>query len=263
MLECSLQAVGLIGPGLPDWDSACAVLRGDADWAPVDIEWPYPALLPANERRRVTPLTRLVLGAAQQVLDGSALDPLETPCVFATAGGDLEVVQKICKTLLMPDRPISPMMFNNSVHNAIAGYFSIASGSRCASTSIAAGRATAAVGLLEATLIARSEQRPTLLMVYDAAPAEPLALCTGMIENIFAIALLIGPTAGSGRGLYLSVGAAAIESNQLPEVLRQLAASNPAAALLPLLSLAASGAAGSVTLPQQVGSSLCVELGHA
>ena len=263
MLECSLQAIGLSGPGLSDWDSARAVLRGDLGWVPTAVEWPLPALLPANERRRVTPLTRLVLGTVQQVLGSAVIDPMETPSVFATAGGELEIAQKICRILLIPDRPISPVMFSNSVHNATAGYFSIASGSRRASTSIAAGNGTAAAGLLEAALIARSEQRPTLLMVYDAAPAEPLAGCAGMIAHIFAVALLIGPAADSGRSLSLSIDSTATEENRLPEALHQLATRNPAAALLPLLSLAAGGAAGSIALPQQAGAKLRVELGHA
>ena len=263
MLECSLQAIGLSGPGLSDWDSARALLRGDLDWVPTAVEWPRPALLPANERRRVTPLTRLVLGTVQQVLGSAVIDPMETPSVFATAGGELEIAQKICRILLIPDRPISPVMFSNSVHNATAGYFSIASGSRRASTSIAAGNGTAAAGLLEAALIARSEQRPTLLMVYDAAPAEPLASCAGMIAHIFAVALLIGPAADSGRSLSLSIDSTATEENRLPEALHQLATRNPAAALLPLLSLAAGDAAGSIALPQQAGAKLRVELGHA
>ena len=263
MLECSLQAIGVIGPGLPDWDSARKVLSGDSDWVPAAVEWPRSVLLPANEHRRVTPLTRLVLGTAQQVLDSADIDLTETPSVFATAGGELEIAQKICRALLVPARPISPIMFNNSVHNAAAGYFSIASGSRRTSSSIAAGNGTAAAGLLEAALIARSELRPTLLMVYDAAPAEPLASRADMITDIFAVALLVGPTAGSGRSLYLSIDSTATEENRLPEALHQLATRNPAAALLPLLSLAAGDAAGSIPLPQQAGGKLRVELGHA
>ena len=263
MLECSLQAIGLSGPGLSDWDSARAVLRGDLDWVPTAVEWPRPALLPAKEHRRVTPMTRLVLGTVQQVLGSAVIDPMETPSVFATAGGELEIAQKICRILLIPDRPISPVMFSNSVHNATAGYFSIASGSRRVSTTIAAGSVTAAAGLLEAALIARSEQRPTLLAVYDAAPAEPLANCVKTIADMFAAALLIGPTADGGRSLYLSIGSTATGEDRLPEELRQLASRNPAAALLPLLSLAAGDVAGSISLPRQAGAMLHVELGHA
>lgn len=263
MLECRLQAIGVIGPGLPNWETARAVLRGDADWAPGAIESPRPVSLPANECRRVTPLGRLVLEVARQVLDGADVDSMRIPSVFATAGGDLDVVQKICRALAMPDRPVSPSMFNNSVHNSPAGYFSIASGNHCASTSIAAGKGTAAAGLLEAASIARSERYSTLLVVYDAAPAEPLASCTGMYAGTLAVSTLIGPAATGGRAMHLSIDGSGTADNRLPASVRSFSADNPAAALLPLLSLAAHDAAGSVTLPQHGRTTLRVGLGHA
>ena len=263
MLECSLQAIGLIGPGLRDWESSRAVLRGDQDWTPGTVELPHPVSLPANESRRVTPLTCLVLAAAQQVLDSTGIDPTQTPSVFATAGGDLEIAQKLCQALALPDRPVSPSMFSNSVHNSPAGYFGIASGCRRASTSIAAGKGTAAAGLLEAASIACSERSPTLLTVYDAAPDEPLANCADMFADTFAVAMLIGPAAAGGRSMHLSIGSTPVETSQLPEALRGLAADNPAAALLPLLLLAAGDVGGSVALPQIATTTLRVGLGYA
>ena len=263
MLECRLQAIGLIGSGLPNWESARAVLRGDAHWAPGTLECPRPRLLRANEYRRATPLARLVLATAEQVLDGTGIDSKRMPSVFATSSGDLEIAQRLCQTLAMPDRPVSPSMFNNSVHNSPAGYFSIASGSHLASTSIAAGKGTAAAGLLEAASIAHSERLPTLLVVYDAAPAEPLASCAGMFADALAVSILIGPAATGGRSMDLSIDGSAADRSELPAALGGISADNPAAALVPLLSVAARDPAGSVALPRHGGMTLRVALGHA
>ena len=253
----------MVGPGLPNWERARAILRGDAEWTPEAVEWPRPVSLPGNESRRVTPLVCLVLATAQQVLDGAGIDPKQTPSVFASAGGDLNVAQRLCRALTMPNRPVSPTLFNNSVHNAPAGYFSISSGSHRASTSIAAGEATAAAAMLEAASIARSERRPTLLAVYDVAPDEPMGSCAGVFSSVLAIAMLIDPSVDGGRSLRLSIDDTAAGRSRRPEALRVVAADNPAAALLPLLSLVARDAAGCVTLPHAADTTLRVELGHA
>ena len=269
MLECRLQAIGLIGPGLPTWERARAVLRGEAEWSPGALEYPRPESLPANEYRRVTRLGRLVLATAQQALDSARVDPADTPSVFATAGGDLTVAQALCQALAMPARPVSPTVFNNSVHNAPAGYFSIASGSRRASCSIAAGKGTAAAGLLEASSIACSERHPVLLVAYDAVPAEPLASCTGVPAGTLAVSMLIGPAATGGRSMRIGIdGSSGVDSssgvdNRPAGALGELLAGNPAAALVPLLSVAAHEPAGSVALPRHTGMALRVTLGHA
>ena len=263
MLECRLRGIGLIGPGLPDWERARSVLRGESTWSPGAPEYPRPESLPASQYRRVTRLGRLVLATAQQALDSARIDPAGTTSVFASAGGDLAVAQELCQALAMPARPVSPTLFNNSVHNAPAGYFSIASGSRCASSSIAAGEDTAAAGLLEATSIACSERQPSLLVVYDSAPAEPLASCAGVPAGTLAVSMLIGPAATGGRRMRLGIDGSSGANSRPADPLSERLAGNPAAALLPLLSVAAHEPAGSVALPRHAGMALRVTLGHA
>ena len=263
MLECRLHAIGVIGPGLPNWEGARAVLRGEAEWSPGALEYPRPESLPANQYRRVTRLGRLVLATAQQALDSARIDPTSTPSVFASAGGDLTIAQDLCRALAMPARPVSPTMFNNSVHNAPAGYFSIASGSQRASSSIAAGNGTAAAGLLEASSIACSERHPTLLVVYDATPTSPLASCAGVPAGTLAVSMLIGPATTGGRSMRLGTDDSSVVSSQPAGALSEPLAGNPAAALLPLLSVAAREPAGSVALPRNTGMALRVTLGRA
>lgn len=261
-LECSVRAIGLIGPGLPDWTSARAVLRGEADWEEAPITAAKPTLLPANERRRATPLTKLALATAQQALEAADIDPVDTPTVFATRGGDLEIAQKICQALTLPERPVSPMVFHNSVHNATAGYYSIGSGSRCASTSITAGEGTAAAGLIEAAVTALTEGHPTLLMVYDVVPKEPLGVTTGISADL-AVALLLDPAADSGLRLSLHSDPQSTEDcSPCPGELAALADSNPTTQLLPLLQLLATDSEGEVILPQRAAGRLRIHVSH-
>src|SRR5207249_3493148 len=96
------------------------------------------------------------------------------PHVFASAYGDLAVNDYLCATLARAPLEVSPTRFHNSVHNAPAGYWAIATGCTRASTAISAGDASFGAGLLEAALLACSESGPTLLAACDVAAVGPL-----------------------------------------------------------------------------------------
>ena len=74
-----------------------------------------------------------------------------------------DITHQICEALARPEREVSPTSFHNSVHNAPAGYWSIATGSRLASTSICAYDVSFAAGLLEAAAYATVEHQPVML----------------------------------------------------------------------------------------------------
>ena len=135
-----------------------------------------PQSLPRNERRRATDLVRLSFRVLEMLPDD--MDRQNLNAVFASSGGDYDVVDRISRGLATPEKQISPTDFHNSVHNAAAGYWSIASQCHRASTSISAGDESFSVGLQEATLLCLAEQRMTILVAYDVAPPEPLAVST-------------------------------------------------------------------------------------
>ena len=98
--------------------------------------------------------------------------------------------------------------------------------------------------------LARSENRPVLLVAYDTPP--PTALqAFRPVAVPFGVALLLTPRASPGsiarlRGLRIRAGAA----DALLDVgLERLRLSNPAARSLPLLQRLAAGQTGMVTLP--------------
>ena len=53
-MELTLAGQAVLGPGLPDWTTARAVLSGAAPYVPAAVPEPAPELLPANERRRTS-----------------------------------------------------------------------------------------------------------------------------------------------------------------------------------------------------------------
>ena len=61
-LTAWISGIGLIAPGLPDWPSARAVLRGEQAWVSAPSVLPAPALLPPAERRRASRVIKLSLG---------------------------------------------------------------------------------------------------------------------------------------------------------------------------------------------------------
>ena len=58
-----IDSVGLVGPGLPDWSTARAVLRGERDWQHEAASVTLPPILPPAERRRTSLAVRIALAA--------------------------------------------------------------------------------------------------------------------------------------------------------------------------------------------------------
>ena len=252
-LTCRIRGIGILGPGLPDWNSARPILRGDAPHDAVAPELPAPAALPANERRRTTALVRLALAVAGQALEGYAG---EFASVFASSEGDLFITDHICRALLMPERPVSPTLFHNSVHNAPAGYLSIARRNTAPYSSISAVDGTVAAGLLEALTQLVTEGRDVLLLVYDAPPPEPLKSARP-ISGPFGAALLLAPAAAGEDGPRLTLDTVA--SGAQPTVcsgpsLEHLRQSSPSARILPLLVALAEQTEQAVVLPGMDGN---------
>lgn len=245
-MELYLCAVGIAAPGLVGWDRAAPVLRGDAPYQPEPLPRFSPTMLPANERRRTTATIKLALQAAAEAMTG---EPVSAPAaVFSSSDGDLDIVDRLCSALALPERPVSPTHFHNSVHNAPAGYWSIGSGVTAPSTSLSAWHGSFAAGLLEAATMSLGEQRPSLLVAYDhPAPAPLDRLCP--MSAAFATALVLTPTRPTTPLARLQLGLGRGEETRLEGELEALRQGNPAARALPLLMVAARGDAATIHLP--------------
>lgn len=254
-MEIGIAGVGLVAPNIPDWKTGQAVLvAGDHYDLTTPLAKISPDILPANERRRTTALIKLAMQASQEAMQQSGAQKEATATVFSSSCGDLEIVDKIMEALCLSDKPVSPTLFHNSVHNAPAGYWSIGCHSHAFSSSISAHDGSFAAGLLEAATLMQSERRPVLLCAYDALPPATLFPFRPMSAT-FAIAMLLTPDAASwSLKLLLETGRkhTLLENTEL-ETLRQ---GNPAARSLPLLRAMAANQDTTVVLPYLQGLDL-------
>lgn len=245
-----IESVGLVAPGLADWKVAIGVLANGHGYVPAEIPRFAPSLLPANERRRATTSGRLAFQSAEEAVQATDIPASEMGAVFASGSGDTEVLDRMCKVLSVAERAVSPTDFHNSVHNAAAGYWSIATGSRLPSTALSAFDSTFAAGLMEAVSTAQAEDIPVLLVAYDMRPPVPL-LASRPLSAAFSVALLLTPRRrpGSLMSLSLDTGADIAESPMSNTGLEDLRSGNPAARALPLLQALARRQATRIGIP--------------
>ncbi|MGC3979821.1 MAG: beta-ketoacyl synthase chain length factor [Steroidobacteraceae bacterium] len=250
MSAAFIEAISFAAPGLPDWPHTQTVLRNEQAYVASELPVYQPALLPANERRRASPTVRMAFRVAEAATQASSIAASELATVFASADGDLNIAQRICAALAEPQRFISPTDFHNSVHNAAAGYWSIASQARGPSTAIAGHDHSFAVGLLEALSMVIVEQQPTLLVAYDVPAPMPL-LSKRPVRDAVGVGLILTPQRTRQTLATLTVTTTQDQVTITPMQQAELEAlrlGNPAARALPLLQLLAYGRPGSVTL---------------
>jgi len=260
-MRVTVESIGLTAPGMAGWEAAVPVLCGAAPLDATGVPAFKPNLLPPNERRRTTALIKLALQTAEDALARSRFALHELASVFASAEGDGEIVDRICTALTLPDHPVSPTHFHNSVHNAPAGYWAIAAGARRFSTSLAAGADTFATGLLEAAGVAVLERVPVLLLAYDY-PLPPALAGHGYVDGVFAAAMVLTADEVSGMArLELSLQEGTVAPPALSAPLDALRAHNPAAAALPLLQVLARGGSACLAVPCQ--ERLALQIGVA
>jgi len=260
-MRVHVHGVGVVGPGLDGWAASCEVLAGRASWTEAEPRVPVPRMLPAAERRRCNAAARIALAAAEDALAKSSWPLSELATVFASADGDGAVTHALCESFAAPEPDVSPTQFHNSVHNAAAGYWGIATRSSRPSTSLAADQDSFAAGLFEATLQAALDPGPVLLAAFDLPLPHPLSLMRPR-RHAFAAALLLSgaPRAGALAALELRLAPGGA-SGALPKALEALA-DNPAARSLPLLAALAAGSEAEVDVGAVGGSRLVVRCGR-
>jgi hypothetical protein len=259
-LTACVRGVGLLGPGLADWQSAAPVIAGVAPYHPRPTELPAPQALPPAERRRTGATVKLAIGVAQQAVAAAAIDPARLAAVFASSSGDGVICHEICATLATEDRQISPTRFHNSVHNAAAGYWSIAMGATAPSSALCAYDASFAAGLLEALIQVAVSGAPALLAAYETAYPEPLRAKRPLPDS-FGAALVLTPTAqGPGLARITASLTDAPCDRMADPALEALRAGIPAARSLPLLRLLARREPGRAVLEYLPEQRLAVEV---
>ena len=243
-MKVGILGVGLLSAGLDGWVKGRAVLAGTSSYSPGSVPEPEPSLLPANERRRSSDAVRWALHVAEEAVRQSTLRAQEVATVFASSGGEMAVLDQLCRALTTTDRALSPTLFHQSVHNTAAGYWGIATGCQQSSTALSSYDDSSALGLLEAAAYATVEERPVLFVAYDLPSPPPLDRARP-IRSAFAAALVMTPsarTASVRADLTLAASSQAEVTEMEHQTLEGLRRGNPAARLLPLLrALAQTG----------------------
>jgi hypothetical protein len=244
-----IAGVGLVAPGLASWSDARAVLTGAEPWVLTEASLPAPTILSKNERRRASPTIRLALEAAQQAVAGSGFEASELANVFGTSTADGDVLDTMLGAVTTPEGRVSPTMFHNSVHNAAAGYWSIATGVRAPSISIGAYDGTVAATLFAAAAAAVARRVPVLACVYDAVMPPTLRRLRDITQP-FASALVLCPERPSTAIARLAVrmGARSAATAVTSPELEMLVRANPAARILPLLEAIARGQSAEIVI---------------
>jgi hypothetical protein len=257
-LTCYIDGIGLLGPGFNDWPSSRDVLTGRTAYQYQKTLLPSPASLPQAERRRCGPIVKLSLAVGHEAAASAGLDVSGLPAVFSASGADGGYCHEICEMLASDDRQISPTRFHNSVHNAAAGYWSIATGAMASSSVLCAYDASFGAGLLEAMTQVIVDNASTLLIACDTTYPEPLR-ATRPIPDEFGIGLILAPQQGAKSVARIRVALTCDPADRLTDkALENLRSNIPAARCLPLLCELAIGREATMVIDYLDSSRLAV-----
>jgi hypothetical protein len=243
-----VDGVGLIGPGLVNWPQAVPILTGALAYERVPAVVPPPAALPAAERRRTGPPVKLALAVGTEAALAADRDAATLSAVFAASGGDGDNCHTICEMLAGQDRFISPTRFHNSVHNAPAGYWSIATHAMAASNVLCAYDGSFAAGLLESACQVAVDGHDAILIASDTGYPHPM-IEVRPVHDAFGAALVLAPKAGARSLARIDVTVTDAPATVLAgAALEALRLDNPAARALPLLEALAGRHTATVVL---------------
>jgi hypothetical protein len=249
-LTVHVDGIGWRTSGAADWNEAAAQLRSGAVPSRDAGVRCAPPLLPPNERRRAPLPVLLACDVAAQAAAMAALDPARLRCVFASMHGDLAITAAMCETLATNPLDMSPTKFHNSVLNAPAGYWTVATGCHAPSNALSAFDASFAAGLLEAAVEALADGEAALFASYDIAGDGPLGDLLGARSGD-AVALVLAP-----RRTERTLASLRLRHEPTPSA----PAASALDAALPLFDALARGTPAQLRLPSGASTSLVVEV---
>lgn len=210
-------------PGLDDlgdWRRWSAEGSSVGDVVPADESALVPdvSYLPAMLRRRLSPLAKAATHVAWHCL-GDA--PADTPVIFSSLYGESERTLALTESVAT-DQPLSPASFSLSVHNAVAGQFTIARQLTSEAVCLSPAGGGVVPALLEAHgMLAEGAER-VLVVYYD----QPLPACYDDMQlrspTLMACALLLTRSDCDSGFTLRREGACALESVQQDVHLHEL-----------------------------------------
>jgi len=256
-----IDGIAFWAPTLPGWAAARAAFRGEAEPLATPAKRPSPEVLAPAERRRAPDTVALALEVAAAAVRESGLDAATLPSIFTSAHGDLAINDYMCSTLASEPTLISPTKFHNSVHNAAAGYWTIATGCREASSALTAFDASFAAGLLEAASQCSADDRAVLLVAFDVEASGALASVAASV-GLLACALVLAPSAGANSIVTIDweLARERVAAPAPRSAAARSLAGNAMSGALPLLEAIATADRGGAPLALPLAPSLALRL---
>ena len=150
--------------------------------------------LPPMQRRRLSRLARMTLHVAWPLCG----EHEQLPFVFASRHGETPRTYALLSEVA-DQQPLSPTQFGLSVHNAIAGQWSILRGQRGESVAIAGEADTFEHAMLEAAALLSDGASSVLVVLAEEYPPEPYHEWIDDVPFSYAVALRVrGSGADSG-----------------------------------------------------------------
>ena len=199
MIAFRLEGWRAWAPGLETPEAWQAWARAPQAVADDGATQPACAFLPAMQRRRLSRLARMCMETAWPLCGENE----QLPFVFGSRHGETPRTLALLSDLA-DGAPLSPTAFGLSVHNAIAGQWSILRGQRGESTAIAGEADTFEHAVLEGALQLHAGASAALVVVAEQLPPPTYAPWIADVPFSYAVALRLGradgdaATAGTG-----------------------------------------------------------------
>jgi hypothetical protein len=236
-VRARVTGVGLWTPGFPDVASWLAQRRVDGADVPSAA---------SGQRRRSSLLVNMVAEVAAQASRQAGAELSRLRIVVGSAFGELATLVAMLDERER-DGVLSPLRFQNSVHNAAAGQLSIAHKNKGPAMSLAAGNDTVAMVLLEALTLLALGGDDVIAIVAD----EPLpqSIRPGHHASAIAAALVLARDTGGAAEAALGVLEDLRQTQAEPAAAElPVEIDGPTAAILPLITALGQGRAGRVAV---------------
>jgi len=180
-------------PGITDAESWQAWAR--TPYVPADLgQQPDVSFVPAMQRRRLTRLARMSFAAAWPLAQDKTQNNTQVPMIFGSRHGETPVTFSLLQSLAQHEA-LSPTQFGLSVHNAVAGQWSIQRADTAETCAVAADADILEHTIVEACGLLHEGAPAVIAILAEDAPAD---FYRDQIDDIpfpFAVALRL--TAGT------------------------------------------------------------------
>ncbi|WP_426369011.1 beta-ketoacyl synthase chain length factor [Pseudocolwellia sp. HL-MZ7] len=161
--------------------------KGELEYSPED-DLPPLKQIPPMQRRRLSPFAKFSFHCILESLGNNISD---IPCVFSSRHGDLHKTAKLIEDVATKS-DLSPTNFGLSVHNAVAGLYSIFAKNKQAMTAISAGEDSLMMAVVDAYAKLESQNLDQVLVVYtDQIVPEQYNQFVSDKEQTLAIAFVL------------------------------------------------------------------------